>query len=120
MTEIETLETVLADMRAKADALDRSHDRTGKAEMLREFAKRVEDTTEDYLKFLPEKEAVLWSGHAKVWLRQRYPHWERLGHAKKREHDRGERTYRRCILPRRADTAAARADAARTARAQNQ
>lgn len=115
MTEVRTLETVLADYRASADALDRTR-RTSDAKAIREFCDDVEKAAEDYLVFLAETEAVLWSGYSKEWLRARFPAWERLGHAKVRDHGKRDRMYRRCILPRRADLAAARADAVRTAR----
>ncbi|MDB4871995.1 MAG: hypothetical protein JWL97_2999 [Gemmatimonadales bacterium] len=120
MSEPEALETVLADMFESLRELERNHVTLIAPTLLEAFAKRVKDASEDFVVFLPEKEAALWSGRSKVWLRAHYPALERLGHAKKRDHGRGDRTYRRCILPRRADTAAARADAARTARAQNQ
>ena len=115
MTAPHSLEEVIADRREMA-----SHARRTKsfqiAEVLDEAMDEVEKAAEDYLKFLGETEAVLWSGHSKEWLRSRFPAWERLGHAKLRDHGKKDRMYRRCILPRRADLAAARADAVRTAR----
>jgi hypothetical protein len=108
----------LADWRSDADALDRQ-DQAADAEKLRRQCDAVTKSAEDYLTFLSEKEAVLWSGYSKVWLRQRFPAWQRLGHAKTRERGKGDRLYRRCVLPRRADLAAARANAVQTARAEN-
>ena len=119
MSEVRTLETVLADYRADADALDRTHS-VSVAKLVRQICADVEKAAEDYLVFLGETEAVLWSGYSKDWLRSRFPTWERLGHAKFRDHGKRDRMYRRCILPRRADLAAARADAVRTARAENE
>lgn len=118
MTAVRTLETVLADYRSDADALDRTQS-ASTAKLIRQMCKDVETAAEDFLIFLPEKEAELWSGYAKDWLRKRFPAWERLGHAKYRAHGKRDRLYRRCILPRRADLAAARADAVQTARAEN-
>jgi hypothetical protein len=118
MTAVRSLETVLADYRSDADALDRTQS-TSPAKLIRQICDDVEKSAEDYLKFLPEKEAILWSSKSKVWLRARFAGWQRLGHAKTRERGKGERLYRRCILPRRADLASARADAVQTARAEN-
>lgn len=112
---LRALETVLADWRATADAMARAG-KTDTEDLIRTICNEVEASAEDYLKFLPETEAVLHSGYSKDWLRHRYPQWERLGHAKRREHGKADRLYRRCILPRRADIAAARADAVRAAR----
>lgn len=119
MTEVRTLETVLADYRASADALDRTHS-ASTSKLIRQICKEVEDAAEDFIVFLGETEAILWSGYSKEWLRARYTKWERVGHAKMRDHGKRDRMYRRCILPRRADLAAARADAMRTARAENE
>jgi hypothetical protein len=115
VTDVRTLETVIADWRSDANALERQH-KTTEANELRLKADEVEKAGEDFIVFLGETEAVLWSGHSKEWLRSRFPGWERLGHAKLRDHGKKDRMYRRCILPRRADLAAARADAVRTAR----
>lgn len=115
MSDVRTPETVLADYRADADALDRTHS-TSAAKLIRQMCDDFEKSAEDFIVFLGETEAVLWSGHSKEWLRSRFPAWERLGHAKLRDHGKKDRMYRRCILPRRADLAAARADAVRTAR----
>ena len=115
MTDVRTLETVLADYRSDADALERTQS-ASTAKLIRQMCDDVEKAAEDFIVFLGETEAILWSGYAKPWLRSRFPAWERLGHAKLRDHGKRDRMYRRCILPRRADLAAARADAVRTAR----
>ncbi len=119
MAAVRPLETLIADYRSDARALERTnnlHD----AELIQRFCNEVEQSAEDYLKFLTETEAVLHSGHSRDWLRVRFQGWARLGHAKRREHGKPERLYRRCILPRRADVAAARADARRAARGEAQ
>jgi hypothetical protein len=118
MAEIRTLETVIADYRADADSLDRTHS-ASTAKLIRQICAEVEKAAEDYLVFLYETEASLWSGYSKDWLRSQYPKWERLGHAKMSESGKRERMFRRCVLPRRANLAAARADAVRVARAEN-
>jgi hypothetical protein len=115
VTDVRTLETVLADYRADADALDRRQS-VGGAKLIRQFCDDVERAAENFITFLTEKEAMLWSGHSKEWLRQRFSGWERDGNARYREHGKKERLYRRCVLPRRANLGAARADAIRTAR----
>jgi hypothetical protein len=109
------IETLLADYRADIDALDRTlndHD----ARLLEKFVNEVSESIDEYITFLPETEASLWSGYSKDWLRQQFPRWERQGHAKLRESGKRDRLYRRCILPRRANVGAARADAVRAAR----
>lgn len=118
MTAVRTLETVLADYRESAVALKRTKSHSV-AELVDQICDDVEKSAEDYLVFLPEKEAALWSGYSKEWLRHRFSSWARLGHARHRDHGKKDRLYRRCILPRRADLAAARADAVQTARAEN-
>jgi hypothetical protein len=55
------------------------------ARLLEKFVDEVSESIEDYITFLPETEASLWSGYSKDWLRQQFPRWERDGHAKLRE-----------------------------------
>ena len=118
MTAVRTLETVLADYRESAVALKRTKS-AQMAELVDEICDDVERAAEDYLVFLNEKEAALWSGKSADWLRHRFSMWQRMGHGKLREHGKRDRLYRRCVLPRSADLAAARADAVQTARAEN-
>lgn len=109
------LETLIADYREDAAALHRMMN-THDALLIERFCDEVSAAAEDYITFLSDTEAVLWSGYTKDWLRQQFPRWERDGHAKVREHGKRDRLYRRCILPRRANVGAARADAVRAAR----
>jgi hypothetical protein len=109
------LDTVLADYRSDADALARTgHD--ADAKLIRQICKDVELAAEDFLVFLPETDAQLWSGKGSTYLHARFAMWERLGHAKWSSHGRRQRLYRRCILPRRAQIDKVVADAGRAAR----
>jgi hypothetical protein len=103
----ETLEEVLADELRQAEVLkhnDHDHD----AKLIKRICKRVSDATEDYLVFLNEKEASLWSAKSPEWLRARFPRWEKRGQAKKVGR---LRSYRRIVLEPRVDLAHIRADA---------
>lgn len=103
----ETLEEVLEDELRQAGVLkhnDHDHD----ARLIKRICRRVLDATEDYLVFLNEKEAALWSAKSAEWLRARFPRWERRGHAKKIGR---VRSYRRIVLEPRVDVARVRADA---------
>lgn len=105
----ETLETVLADTRADADVLDRTghaHD----AELLRALAARVEAAAEDFLVWLSEPDARLRSGKSAEWLRGRFGEWAADGHAEMRG---AHRYFRLIVIPRRADTEAAREEGRR-------
>jgi hypothetical protein len=108
------IETVLADWREKASAarmLRHAHD----AELIEELVKDVADAAEPFMTWLGEPDAVLYSGHAVPWLRARFNAWEREGLARWSVRGKRERQYLQCILPRRADLDAVRADAAREA-----
>lgn len=111
----EPLDTVLADARADADVLERTG-HVADATLLRGFARRVEAAAADFLVFLPETDAQLWSGKGAEWLRARFPAWERLGHARWSGHGRRQRLYRRVVLPRRAELDRITAEAERAAR----
>lgn len=111
---MKSLETVLADWREKASAarmLRHPHD----AELIEEFTKDVAEAGEAFMTWLGESDAVLYSGHSVPWLRQRFMTWEREGLARWSLRGRRERQYLQCILPRRADLDAIRADATREA-----
>lgn len=97
------LATVLADMRSDA-AVFRRRGNTHDAELLERVAKDVADAAEEFLTFIPETDAVLFSGHKVPWLRAQYDAWARRGHAKTIGRTRH---YRQCVLPRRASTAQA-------------
>ncbi len=103
----EMLEEVLEDELRQAEVLkhnDHEHD----AKLIKRICKRVSDATEDYLIFLNEKEASLWSAKSSEWLRARFPRWEKRGHAKKVGR---LRSYRRIVLEPRVNVDRIRADA---------
>jgi len=113
--DIRDLETVLADVRAEADTLDRN-DAPFSVDRVREFARDVEKAAEEWLTWLSEGDAAIRAGKSIDWVRARYELLHREGHAKQTG---GKRQYRACFIPRRAniDTAAARGrEAARAAR----
>lgn len=108
----ETLEEVIEDELRQAAVLkhnDHEHD----AKLIMRICKRVSDSTEDYLTFLNEKEAALWSAKSPEWLRARFARWEKRGHAKKIGR---LRSYRRIVLEPRVDVGRVRADAQAQAR----
>lgn len=80
------------------------------------IVRRIAERAEPFITWLPEKDAALHSGKAVAWLRDRFPRWDRDGHA--RVGPTGGRQYLEIVLPRRADLDAVRADAARAARGQ--
>ncbi|HEX5437130.1 MAG TPA: hypothetical protein VFW98_08220 [Gemmatimonadaceae bacterium] len=115
MTET-TAETVLADWRAKAQvarALGHEHDAAIIEQLCTEFAR----ATENYLTWLSEEDAMLYSGHARPFLRRHFPRWEAEGNARWHPHRKHVRQYRQCILPRRYDASAVEAEARAMARA---
>lgn len=104
MPEPRDLDTVLADWREKATVL-RSTGHANDAKLILKMATEVAEATEEWRRFLSEKEARVRSGKSVEWLRGRFAQWEQEGHAEKRGR---ERYYRACVLPRRADLIAAR------------
>lgn len=107
------LAQVLADARGEA-AVCRRRGAEAVADALEQLAKDVHEAAEEWLVWLSESDAQLRSGFSVAWLRQRFPGWEREGHA--RLGAGRVRQYRACIIPRRAHllrAAAQGADAAR-------
>ncbi len=74
------------------------------AEQLEQCAREVQLAAEEWLTWVTELEAALFSGQTTRWLQSRFPAWERRGMAKR---DGRTRKYRLCIVPRRAETDAA-------------
>lgn len=106
-----SLEQVIADRRESANHagwLGHAHD----AELIRSVLDEVEEAAEDYLRWLSEAEAKLWTGHVTRWLRARYAELEPDGNAKT-EH--GKRFFRAICLPRRVNADQARAAGRRAA-----
>lgn len=110
----ESLEQALADERENAAVL-RRNGYAKDARIIERICQRVHEAAEDYVTFIPEADAMLRSGNAREWLRNRFPAWEREGLARWNPTGKKQRQYRRCIVPRRANTEAARADAMREA-----
>lgn len=97
------LATIIADLRGDAAVLRRAGHES-EAVLCERIANDITNAAEEYLTFLPEADAALFSGHRPPWLRAQYESLARRGHAKM--HGR-TRYYRQCALPRRAGTAMA-------------
>lgn len=106
------LDQVISDARSELPIL-RKHGHDTVAAALEKLLDDVAEASEDYRRFVAEEDAMLRSGHRAPWFRQRYPEWERQGHAKM---IRGRRHYRLVIVPRRARLAEAREAGRRAAR----
>lgn len=98
-----TLDEVIANTRAEATTL-RRHGHHAQAERLEELAALVAEHTEEWRRFLSESDARLYTGRGRDYFRSHRADWERRGHAEKRG---GAWYYRQCVLPHRADVAAA-------------
>jgi len=109
------LEDVLAGIREDAQAL-RRRGVTGMADALDAVAGEVHRSAEPYLTWLGERDASIYSGRPRAWLRARFYRWVHEGNARVNPVNLRERQYRQCLLPRRSDLEAVRADARRTAR----
>lgn len=106
------LAQVLADARGEAAVLRRSGHQ-GQADSIERLCDRVTVAAEDYLRFIPEEDAVLRSGRSHTWFRSRFQEWEREGNARwehesTRRRGRGRRMYRQLVVPHRANPTAAR------------
>jgi hypothetical protein len=102
-----SLEQVLAEWEGKAAVLAstrHAHD----AELIEQVCQSVRASAQDYLTWLSEPEAKLYSGHAVEWLRARFSVWEAQGLATR---DGRRRRYRLIALPRRANLDRARRQA---------
>lgn len=100
------LADVLSMTRADATVL-RRHGDTRVADAIDSLCARVERAAEEWLTWLSETDAALKCGYSTGWLRVRFGAWEREGHARRTPN--GERQYRACIVPRRAQVARAAA-----------
>ena len=97
------LAQVITDWHGDAAVL-RRHSQHALAEQLERCAVEVQTAAEEFLTWLTESEAVLFSGETARWLQSRFPSLERRGMAVK---EGRVRRYRQCALPRRAETASA-------------
>jgi hypothetical protein len=98
-----SLEAVLNEWEHDAETLARCG-QIAQADQLRARAKQVREATEEWLDTLTEGEAALFSGQSTRWLAARFESYARRGLAFRRGRTR---VYRRCALPRRAETVAA-------------
>jgi len=114
----ESLEQVLAD-ETEDIAVLRRLGHGDEADIRSRVVERVRAASEDFISWLTEREAMLWSGKKGDWFRSHRPAWERDGHARRSEHNARTWLYRRCVLPRGASIDAARADAERAARGES-
>ncbi len=94
----QSLEEVLAGTRVKAGIARELRDERIAA-VMEDVVAMVEEATRDYRTFLPEADAIVWSGRSRAWLRRRYRELATDGNAKLSE--TGVRTFRRIALPRR-------------------
>ena len=104
MTERVTLEQVLADERGQAAVL-RAKGHELEARVIESLCDRVAHASRDYLLWLSEPDAALWSGKSAAWLRARFTELQEHGNAETRGR---VRYYRAICLPRRADLSGAR------------
>ncbi len=100
----ETLEQILADYREEAQVL-RKHGARDVADAIERVCGDVASSSEDFTRWLSEKEAALRSNHGEAWFRKRFPQWLAEGNARS---DGRVRMYRQMIVPQRAHISASR------------
>lgn len=106
------LAQVLADAREEAAILEANHAAMSVARV-RQLLADVGAAAEEWLTWLSEGDAEVRTGYSVAWLRARFDAWQRDGHARLVGR---ARQYRACVLPRRANTAAAAARGREAAR----
>ena len=106
------LNQVLTDAREQAQVL-RYHGHQAQARVLEEFADRVAESAAEFLVWVSEPEAQLYTGRSVEYLRGRFAGWEARGLARR---EKRQRYYRRIILEHRGNAEAARAAGQRAAR----
>lgn len=100
----DSLEQVLEEALKEAGVL-REHGHQDQADTLERLVTKVRASAAQYLDWLPEQDAMLYTGRSVEWLRRRFKEWEERGVA--RWHH-GRRQYRRIILEHRGNAEAAR------------
>lgn len=105
----------LADILEEAAVLERN-DGAFSIARVRQFVADVKMDAAEYLTWISEKQAMIRSGHKEPWFRQRFPEWERQGHARFHPDRPRERQYRQLIVPIAHDVATVEADARDAAR----
>lgn len=110
------LDQILADVLSEAAVLTRND---GKFTVARveEMVRDIKLALREYLTFVSEAEAIVRSSHKEPWFRQRFPEWERQGHARWDEKHKSKRQYRLLIVPLAHDDDDVRSAARRAARA---
>lgn len=98
-----TLEEVLADAREDAVRL-RRNSCTVEANVIDRLCDEIAEAAVEYLRFVPESNALLRTGWSLKRLRRGFREWETVGHARWRGK---EREYRLIVLPQRANPSAA-------------
>lgn len=108
----ESLESVLVRWESDAAVLRRCGERRAADLLERCIADVRASDAEDWMAWISEGEAALQAGRSVAWVRAHFDAWRREGHA--RETPSHVRSYRACIIPRRANLtdAAARGRAA--------
>lgn len=100
---MDALDQLLVDVRGESAVL-RKHGDGRLAASLEDLCDRVAAVTEEWRRFLAEPNALLFSGRGRDFLRARRADWQARGHAFV---ENGVWHYRQCVLPHRADVAAA-------------
>jgi len=98
-----SLEEVLQEAEAEAIVL-RQHGHLDQAKTLERMIQKVRASAAEYLEWMSEEDATLYTGRNVRWLRSRFAAWERRGHA--RWHH-ARRQYRRIILEHRGNAESA-------------
>lgn len=95
---------MLANEREEAAVL-RARGLSGRADDIERVCDRVAEALGQYMRWLPESEAALWSGHTTRWLRARFEGYRQQGDARR---EGRRRYYRASALPRSVDVAGLR------------
>ena len=98
MTDHRDLAQVLADARGDAQVM-RRNGFVPIAESIELLCDDVQHSAGEYLDWLEEAEAALFSGRSRRHLATHFARWERRGHARKLK---GHRYYRRVVLEQKA------------------
>jgi hypothetical protein len=99
-----TLEEILASEREDAAVL-RARGLADRAADIERVCDRVQESLGNYLRWLSETEAILWSGRSAKYLRDRFAGWVAQGDARKVGRNR---QYRASAIPRNVDVAGLR------------
>lgn len=104
----------LADVLEEAAVLDRNRG-SFSIERVRQLVADIKMDAAEYLTWISEPQAIIRSSHKEPWFRQRFPEWQRQGHARVNPKTK-RREYRQMIVPLAHDVDAVRANARDAAR----